>query len=343
MPRRGGRILVTMLLMLAACGGGAPTYELTGRTMGTQFSVQIAGSTSGGERAKLQQEIEGALATVEQQMSTYLLQSDISKFNASPSTGWIAVSASTCHAVEVAEDVSELSNGAFDVTVGSLVNLWGFGPDPVQVKPPPDSAISAALERVGYRRLHTDCAQPALRKDSPDVYVDLSAYAKGFGADRVAELLDFRGIRNYLVEIGGELRLRGRDVDGELWAVAIEAPADNGRTLSRIVKLTDTAMATSGDYRNFFEYEGRRYSHTIDPHTGRPTTHNLASVTVISETAALADAMATALLVLGPDEGFDLAAREQIAAYFQLRTGNGFEERTTPAFRAFDEPPIIER
>ena len=175
------RILVTMLpmLVLASCGGGVPSYELTGRTMGTQFSVQIAGSTSGGERTKLQQEIEGALETIEQEMSTYRLQSDISKFNASPSTGWIAVSASTCHAVEAAEDVSELSNGAFDVTVGPLVNLWGFGPDPVQVKPPPDSAIRAALERVGYRRLHADCAQPALRKDRPDVYVDLSAYAKG--------------------------------------------------------------------------------------------------------------------------------------------------------------------
>ena len=156
-------------------------------------------------------------------------------------------------------------------------------------------------------------------------------------------MLDSSGIPDYLVAIGGELRLRGRDADGELWSVAIEAPADDGRSLSRIVRLTDAAMATSGDYRNFFEYEGRRYSHAIDPHTGRPTTHNLASVTVICETAAMADAMATALLVLGPDEGFDLAVREQVPAYFQLRTANGFAERLTPAFRAFDESPTIER
>jgi thiamine biosynthesis lipoprotein len=324
--------------ILASCGGDrAPTYELTGSTMGTQFSVQVAEPLSDTERAGLQREIEAALEAVEHAMSTYLVQSDISKFNASSSTAWISVSESTCHAIEEAAGVSQLSNGAFDVTVGPLVNLWGFGPDPVRLQPPPDADIRAALQRVGYRRLHADCAQPALKKDSADVYVDLSAYAKGFGVDRVAARLDASAIRRYLVEIGGELRMRGQSADGERWSVAIETPADIGRRVRRIVRLTDKSMATSGDYRNFFEYEGRRYSHLIDPRTGWPTMHNLASVTVIGDTAALADAMATALLVLGPDEGFDLAVREQIAAYFQLRTDQGFVERETPAFRAFDE------
>ncbi|MEX2124355.1 MAG: FAD:protein FMN transferase [Woeseia sp.] len=333
------RLAALAAFLLASCGGDrAPSYELTGSTMGTQFSIQVAEPMSGTKRTELQQEIEAVLDTVEHAMSTYLVQSDISKFNASSSTGWVAVSESTCRAVEAAEGVSRLSDGAFDVTVGPLVNLWGFGPDPVRLQPPPDTAVRAALERVGYRRLHADCKQPALKKDSADVYVDLSAYAKGYGVDRVAELLDANGIRQYLVEVGGELRLRGLDSDGELWSVAIETPADTGRGIGRIVRLKDKAMATSGDYRNFFEYEGRRYSHLIDPRTGWPTMHDLAAVTVICDTAALADALATALLVLGPDDGFDLAVREQIAAYFQLRTDNGFVERLTPAFRAIDEP-----
>jgi thiamine biosynthesis lipoprotein len=237
----------------------------------------------------------------------------------------------------VADRVSRLSEGAFDVTVGPLVNLWGFGPDPVRFEPPPDSAIDAARERVDYRSLRADCGQPAIRKDKADVYVDLSAYAKGFGVDRVAELLDARGLHRYLVEIGGELRMRGLNADDQPWAVAIETPAESSGNVMRIVRLTDKAMASSGDYRNYFESGGRRFSHSIDPRTGRPTTHNLAAVTVVSDSAALADALATALLVLGPDDGFVLAESEGIPAYFQLRAAGGFEQRATTEFLALED------
>jgi thiamine biosynthesis lipoprotein len=327
--------LIIVALILASCGG-PPSYELSGSTMGTQFSVQVAQPLPRPLREELQREIEARLREIENAMSTYLVHSDISKFNASTSSGWFPVSESTCHAVENAQRVSRLSDGAFDVTVGPLVNLWGFGPDPVQLKPPPQAAIDAAAGRVDYRRLHTDCGKPALRKEKADVYVDLSAYAKGLAVDRVAELLDSRAVERYLVEIGGEIRLRGLDSDGERWSIAIETPSDDKRTVGLIVHLTDQAMATSGDYRNFFEYEGRRYSHTMDPRSGRPVSHDLASVTVIDESAALADALATALLVLGPDEGFDLAVREGLPAYFQLRGKDGFVERATPEFLAFE-------
>ena len=302
--------------------------------MGTRFSVTIAEALEEPLREQLQYDIETQLAEVEKAMSTYLVDSEISRFNSSTSTGWFAVSASTCHAVETAQRVSHLSGGAFDVTVGPLVNLWGFGPTSVELKPPRQSAIDAALERVDYRLLHTDCDRPALRKERADVYVDLSAYAKGLGVDEVAELLEARGVENYLVEIGGELRLHGTDAGGDRWAVAIETPSGERRTAGRIVILSDKAVATSGDYRNFFEYEGQRYSHTIDPRTGRPTRHGLAAVTVIADDAALADALATTLLVLGPHDGFALAEREGIAAYFQVRTADGFSVRETPAFRA---------
>jgi thiamine biosynthesis lipoprotein len=324
-------------VLLASCGDRTPSWQLTGDTMGTQFTVTIAQAMHGDLRDELQQDIDAALQDVENAMSTYLVHSEISRFNASTSIDWFSVSESTCRAIEIAGRVSRLSEGAFDVTVGPLVNLWGFGPDPVRLEPPPDTAINAALEQVGYRLLHADCGRPALRKDNADVYVDLSAYAKGFGVDRVAELLDSRGIHRYLVEIGGELRMRGLNADDEPWSVAIETPADSGGGVMRIVRLTDEAMATSGDYRNYFESGGQRFSHSIDPRTGRPTTHDLAAVTVVDDSAALADALATALLVLGPDDGFALATRERIPAYFQIRTAGGFEERATGAFLEFEE------
>ena len=328
-------VMLTVLL-LAACGDRAPSYELSGHAMGTRYSVKVAQAMPGPVRERLQREIELVLEDVENGMSTWLVHSEVSKFNASRSTEWFEVSEGTCRAVEEANGVSRLSGGAFDVTVGPLVNLWGFGPDPARWEPPAQSEIDAALERVGYQRLHTDCGQPALRKDVPDLYVDLSGYAKGLAVDRVAHRLESRDIHRYLVEIGGELRLRGLDADGEPWSVAIETASDTRPGVLLTLSLSDMAVATSGDYRNFFEYEGRRYSHLIDPRTGRPTTHDLAAVTVLAPRAALADAWATALLVLGPDEGFDLAVREQIPAAFQLRTNDGFREKLTPGFIALD-------
>ena len=322
-------------LLLAACGGdGAVTHELTGAAMGTSFSVQVPGDLSEERRAALARAVEEAIEGIEQDASTYLLESDISRFNASRSTEWIGVSNALCAAVADAIKLSRATDGAFDLTVGPLVNLWGFGPDPAQVRPPPVEDIEAMRKRIGYERVHADCARPALRKDKPDVHIDLSAYAKGLAVDVIAELLDDEGVENYLVEVGGELRSRGVNGVGEPWSVAIESPADGERRVARILPLSGQAMATSGDYRNFFEFEGRRYSHVIDARSGWPTAHELASVTVIAGRAAFADAMATALLVLGPEEGMALAEREGIAAYFQLRDDGGFSERMSAALEA---------
>ena len=204
--------------------------------------------------------------------------------------------------------------------------------DELELAPPPPEEVKAAQARVGYQRVHADCARPAIRKDRPDVYIDLSAWAKGYAVDRVAVLLDELGIESYLVELGGELRMRGRNAEGEPWSVAIEKPAYNGRDVRMVIRLTDHAVSTSGDYRNYFVYEGKRYSHLIDGRKGGPVTHNLASVTVVTDRATLADAMATALLVLGPEEGMALARRENVASYFQLRLEEGFAERMSPAF-----------
>jgi thiamine biosynthesis lipoprotein len=264
-------------------------------------------------------------------MSTYRADSELSLFNDSESTEWVEVSAELCGVIEQALSVSDIT-GAFDITVGPLVNLWGFGPSDTLPEPPEAVAIAQALQDTGFDLIHSDCAIPAIRKGRAGVYIDLSAYAKGYAVDQIVKLLIEQRLTNYMVEVGGEVRMHGHNARADLWSVAIEKPDDFESNVQTIVHLTDAAIATSGDYRNFFVFAGQRFSHTIDPQTGYPVTHNTAAVSVISDTAAFADAMATALLVLGVDEGLALAEREGIAAYFQLRTDLGVEEYSSQAF-----------
>ena len=324
-----------LLLTLGACGDSSyerPVQELVGSTMGTTFSVKVVAPPAELDLATLRQDIESTLDAINQTMSTYRDDSELAQFNASADVGWIEVSPDFCHAVEAAQVISQFTDGAFDVTVGPLVNLWGFGPPGAVLEPPSGEQVAAAMTNTGYAKLHVDCAMPALRKETAGVYVDLSAFAKGHGVDSLAGLLDARALPDYLVEIGGELRMRGSNATGERWAIAIETPTRTARSVQTVVRLTNTAMATSGDYRNYFEHDGTHYSHTIDPRTGYPVSHNGASVTVVADSAAFADATATALLVLGPDDGLKLAEQESIAAFFLLRLGNEFEERMSSLF-----------
>jgi thiamine biosynthesis lipoprotein len=280
----------------------------------------------------IRQQIMAALDVVDRMMSTYRTDSEISRFSSSGSTDWQPVSADFCASVVDALELSALTDGAFDITVGPLVNLWGFGPGDSIDKPPADSDIEKLLSTVGYQHLQADCAQPALKKDIAELVLDMSAIGKGYAADKVADVLEQDGFGDYLVEVGGELRVAGRNADGKLGAIGIEAPLVDQRRPQTIVRITDTAVATSGDYRNFFEVDGRRYSHTIDTLTGRPVTHSLASVTVIDDSGYRADALATAFLVMGAEKAIAFAQREQLAAVFLLRDEVGITELTTPAF-----------
>lgn len=307
---------------------------MTGATMGTTFSVKLVAPPADLDRQILQQDIRRALERIEDLMSTYRASSELSAFNANLSTDWFGVSAELCASIEDALSICELTGGAFDVTVAPLVNLWGFGPDGIMLDVPTGDRVTEALTLVGHASLETRCATPALRKRHPGIVVDLSGWAKGYAVDEVAQLLDDRSLSDYLVEIGGEMRMRGQNASGEPWSVAIESPIAGARSVQKLIRLTDAAIATSGDYRNYFERDGVRYSHTIDPRTGRPVEHALASVTVIDESAAFADGMATGLLVLGSDAGLELAVSSDLAAYFLVRVADGFEERMTPAFHA---------
>lgn len=325
-------LILTALLLCACDNAGPRQHELTGATMGTGYNVKLVDLGHGSDTAELARRVAGILQRIESRMSTYLPESELSQFNSSPSTEWFEISEETLDVIEAAQDVSLLTGGAFDVTVGPLVNLWGFGPDGDRVEPPAQHDAERVRRRVGFEQLMLRPTPPAVRKARSDVSVDLSAIAKGYAVDRIADLLDASRVENYLVEVGGELRARGRNARGEHWTVAIERPSSRERRVQRLIRIDDSAVATSGDYRNYFEHAGRRYSHSIDPRTGRPVTHRLASVTVVGDSAMRVDALATAFVVMGPDEGFELATREGIAALFISRDGQDFSERSTGRF-----------
>ncbi len=324
--------LFIALFALAACSGETGQVEFVGNTMGTQFSVKLPGGVGDHDAAELQKSIQAVLDTANAQMSTYEPDSEISRFNQSESTDWQPVSLNLCKDIANAQAISELTDGAFDITVGPLVELWGFGAGGMIDEPPEDDAIAALLQLTGYENLHTDCNRPAIKKDLAGLKLDLSAIGKGYAADRVGLLLRAIGYENYLVEVGGEISIRGSNARGEPWAIGIEAPLPDQRRPHTVVHLADTGMATSGDYRNFFEAGGKLYSHTIDTRTGRPVTHTLASVTVVDRDAWRADALATALLVMGPEEGLAFAESEGLAVLMLIRTNGEVVERETAAF-----------
>jgi len=307
-------------------------FRYSGLAMGTSFTIKAARLPKQVRQEELKDSVDRAILAVDRSMSTYRPDSELSRFNRAQTTAWFPVSGDLAGVVADALAVSRWSDGAYDVTVGPLVNLWGFGPDPRIRKAPEPELVSAAMGRVGYQKLEVRSDPPALSKHQPDLYVDLSSIAKGFAVDKVAETLEIRGIHDYMVEIGGELRLRGESARGGRWRIAIEKPVPQVREVEKVLSLTDIALATSGDYRNYFEAEGKRFSHTIDPRTGRPIAHRLASVTVLSHTTMHADALATALMVLGPREGFAKAQRDGIMALFIIKQDQGFIERPTSAF-----------
>ena len=331
-------LLLAITVAAAACSERQTTYEFSGRSMGTTYSVQLVRPPGDRPDASLGSEIVATLDRIENRMSTYLDASEVSRFNEYRSSRSFPVSIETCRLTERAIAWSEASGGAFDITVAPLVNAWGFGPEPSPADLPDSQTIAQLILSVGFEYLEADCSVPALRKLVPTLQIDLSGFAKGYAVDEVALLLDRQGYPDFLVEIGGELKAKGRNAAGQYWRIAIENPVSAAAGPAGIVQLRDTAMATSGDYRNSFEFGGKRYSHTIDPRTGWPVDHQLTAVTVIGESAADADALATALLVLGPGEGDDLAEELRLSVRFLLREDDGYRVRDSAAFRSHLDP-----
>jgi len=333
-----GFALTTPFLSLVGCDEGISwprTTTIAGPTMGTGYSVKITNAPPNLDRRILRAAIEQRLETVNQQMSNWRAESEISLVNAGLSSSWNTVSADTLSVVEEALHISRLSDGAFDPTIGPLVDLWGFGAASASRQVPPHSSIQEALGRTGFRHVQTRRAPVAIAKHRPDIRIDLSGIAKGFAVDRLAELLEAQGVAHYLVEIGGELRARGLSARRRAWRIGVERPIAGRRAVQRIVALGAGAIATSGNYRIFFDHDSTRYSHIIDPRSGEPVGHALASVTVISPSTMRADALSTALMVLGPDAGYEMALRQKIAALFIVKSGKSFAEISSPAFERY--------
>ena len=310
--------------------------EIHGRTMGTFYGVKVVGDFPGGQQA-LQTQVDSLLKHYNDEISTYDPNSSLSKFNQQQTTAPFPVSQDMADIVISAVRVGQRTQGVLEVTVGPLVNLWGFGPDRRPVKIPTDAQITAARQRVGIQRLHVDVSadHAELRKDIPNMYVDLSTVDEGFGADKIADFLESRGVHNYLVEIAGASRSRGVNAKGEPWKLAIQKPTDELDEVQAIVKPDGRAISTSGSYRNYYELNGQRYSHIIDPATGKPITHRLVSATVITPTALEADGLDTALMVMGPEKAMAFAKQQHLAVYLVIKTDKGFKAEYSETFKPY--------
>jgi len=320
-----------LLAFLAACASPPEPLTITGATMGTTYTVKIR-AVDGGRVPNprdLRRAISAELHRLSALMSTYDTNSEVSRFNRFPQTSWFSVSADTMKVLRAAQRISRQTDGAFDITVAPLVNLWGFGPGGGKNHEPRASIIEQTKRHTGYTRLVLDPDGLRIRKTIPRLAIDLSAIAKGYAVDALAAMLEQRGCESFLVEIGGEVKTRGTREDGAPWRVALEKPETGSRSIAFVLPLTDRAVATSGTYRNFFEENGKRYSHTIDPRTGRPVTHRLVAVSVTHDSCMVADGWATALMVLGPREGVQRANAAGVAALFTIANNTGFRRETS--------------
>lgn len=339
-PVRGLRAALAVLIffLLAACDSGREVHTLSGPTMGTSWSVKAVGLPAGVSPAQLQSDIELLLKSINNQMSTWDEDSAISGYNQAKAGTRHPVPPDLYKLLDFALEVARETNGAYDPTVGPLVNLWGFGPDNPDFEPPSDEAIRKTRERTGWDKLELNPEKRTVLQPG-GIYLDLSSVAKGYAVDKVAEFLRARGVEAFLVEIGGELRARGEKPGGRAWRVAVEKPRSGpSRQVEQVLPLRDRAMATSGDYRNFHEVDGELYSHTLDPRIGRPVEHRLASVTVLASNCMKADALATALNVLGPEEGMAFARQRNLPVLMLIRTDDGgLREMATEPFRRLRE------
>lgn len=329
------RTFITLLAAGSVAACARPDHAtIRGLTMGTSYTVELAAPIDDAVRTRLAKLIEVELAAINRAMSTYDPRSELSEFNRRPDLRWAPASRGLLEVLDNAARISTSTLGAFDVTVGPLVDLWGFGPDYRTRQVPNDAVIERVRESVGYQHVQADPSTGAIRKRHSRTQVDLNAIAKGYGVDRVAMILDRQGVRNYLVEIGGELRARGTTAAGRPWRVGIERPVEGRHVVGEIVVLENRGIATSGTTENFFEQDGRHYPHIIDPKTARPVEHPPIAVSVVADTTMEADAWATALVVLGPERGYALAQARGLAVLFVTASGPTFDVRVTDALRA---------
>ncbi|WP_373290844.1 FAD:protein FMN transferase [Shewanella aestuarii] len=324
---------MAVISLITACSQPETTVQLAGKTMGTTYHITVIANAQLPEANLLQTEIDMALEIVNNQMSTYRPNSELSRFNQLQIRQGTEVSADTLTVVNEAIRLYEVTNGALDITIGPLINLWGFGPDKRPTTSPSLEAIEAAKAKTGLSELTIDGNR--LVKDNADLYVDLSSIAKGFGVDKIASLLDKYQVSGYLVEIGGEISVKGHKADGSKWRIAVEKPTEDGQEVQQVIELDTMALATSGDYRIYHEENGERFSHLIDPRSGYPIKHKLASATVLHKSSMTADGYATAMMVLGTEASLALAKEQNLAIMLIEKQEQGYQVYYSEAFKPY--------
>lgn len=334
-------VCACIAVTVAACSEPQTSHSIAGATMGTQYHVTWVDPESASDPVEIKSRLDQLLLDINASMSTYQVDSEIVRFNASTQSVWFPVSDEFLAVLEQAASVASASEGRYDVTIGPLVDVWGFGPR-MGFSVPAAEDITAARQRVGLQHIEVDAEHRALRRRR-DVELDFSSIAKGYAVDRISQWLGSQGFSDHMVEVGGELKVSGSSPRQTRWRIAIETPraapavspvATQGSP-AEVLEITDVAVATSGDYRNYFEADGKRYSHMIDPRTGWPVEHDLASVTVLHSSAALADAWATALAVSGRVDALRLATDNGLAVYLMSEQAEGWRVDKSPAFEAY--------
>ncbi len=331
------RLLILFILLTSfySCSKASKFPKIEGQTMGTTYHIKYSQKDIKLSSKEVNSQVAELLKNINLSMSTYIKTSEISKFNSSTSLEWSSASDGILKVTNRALEIGHLTNGSYDPTIGPLVNLWGFGPGGKR-EVPSQERIKEAMKGVGLSMISLDLDKKLWKKNNANVYVDLSSLAKGYGVDEVAKLLEELGITDYMVEIGGEVRTKGSKL-GHPWKIAIESPdiENPSKSYQKVLSLNDAALATSGNYRNFFTQSNKNYSHTINFKTGRPVAHTLASVSVANTGSCMdADAWATALMSLGYEEGMKLAEQLKLSAYFiyKLDTQKNFVAKGTTEF-----------
>lgn len=325
--------LLGLAFLLSCSPADKPTQEvmLKGKALGANYEVKLYATEEQLKGHNLYLEVAQKLDVITKMLSNYDAESEISRFNSFHSTDKFEASPAMVKLVSQAKEIGEFTQGRMDITVGPLVNLWGFGAEARPDKIPTDEEIQQSRDSIGLDKLIIESR--SLQKTTTELYVDLGAVSQGYAADRVGELLERKGIHNYLVSVGGETRVRGKKPDGSLWQIALDRPLSFTHAEEIVLTPGDMSFATSGNYRHYFEEDGVRFSHTIDPKHGRPIQHKLVSVSVFHKLCVFADGYATAINVMGPEEGMAFAEKHNLPVLMTVKLPHGFEQRMSSSFK----------
>jgi thiamine biosynthesis lipoprotein len=328
--------LLLSLTLLSCTNKHSPQgVELSGYAQGTTYHIKLAHDPGTTQLEQIRLQVTAELDQIDSQMSNYRQDSEISRLNEQETTQWLSVSPEIMELLTIAQIVYQRSEGCYDLTIKPLFDLWGFADHDNRV--PSDQEIAELLPQIGMSLLEIDQAGQRIRKEHPKIKIDLSSIAQGYSVGRVTQRLEQLGVTEYLVEIGGEMFVKGRKANGDNWRIGVETPIAGERGLHKVIQIYEpqgTAVMTAGTYRNYFVDHGQQYSHILSPQTGKPVNHQLRSVTVVHNDPTWADAWDTALLCVGEAKARQIAEEEHLKVLLIYEHDKKLQEYASKAFAA---------